>query len=295
MSDRRGKRRSRRWCSPRPSPWSRALLAELVELPVVRVEALCEELARRVRGVGRGFVLVRVAGGYRFQTHPDLAPYVERFVLDAPSRAPVGTGARDARDRRVQAADLAGPDVGDPRRQRRGHDEHAVAARLRRGGRPRPGSGHRRSSTAPPCRSSSGSASTRSPICPRSATSCPTRRSSRRSSAGSTSATTRRHDETSADEAPEPRERRRRRHRLTCRERSEPRAAAEGPGAGRLSVRDAVRGADRRRSRHRRRRGRAPRRPGRSRRHQRIELDGVRGRRARRPRLLPAEQAHRRT
>jgi segregation and condensation protein B len=25
---------------------------------------------------------VRVAGGYRFQSHPDLAPYVERFVLD---------------------------------------------------------------------------------------------------------------------------------------------------------------------------------------------------------------------
>ncbi len=28
-------------------------------------------------------MLVRVAGGYRYQTHPDLAPYVERFVLDA--------------------------------------------------------------------------------------------------------------------------------------------------------------------------------------------------------------------
>jgi segregation and condensation protein B len=25
---------------------------------------------------------VRVAGGYRFQTHPELAPYVERFVLE---------------------------------------------------------------------------------------------------------------------------------------------------------------------------------------------------------------------
>ena len=46
------------------------------------VEALCDELARRVRGDGRGFVLAQVAGGYRFQTHPDLAPYVERFVLE---------------------------------------------------------------------------------------------------------------------------------------------------------------------------------------------------------------------
>ncbi|HZP28265.1 MAG TPA: SMC-Scp complex subunit ScpB, partial [Acidimicrobiia bacterium] len=27
-------------------------------------------------------VLARVAGGYRFQTHPDLAPYVEHFVLE---------------------------------------------------------------------------------------------------------------------------------------------------------------------------------------------------------------------
>ena len=31
---------------------------------------------------GRGFQLARVAGGYRFQTHPDAHPYVERFVLE---------------------------------------------------------------------------------------------------------------------------------------------------------------------------------------------------------------------
>ena len=37
---------------------------------------------RGVRARGRGFTLVRVAGGYRYQTHPDMAPYVERFVLD---------------------------------------------------------------------------------------------------------------------------------------------------------------------------------------------------------------------
>jgi segregation and condensation protein B len=28
---------------------------------------------------------VRVAGGYRYQSHPDLAPYVERFVLEGQS------------------------------------------------------------------------------------------------------------------------------------------------------------------------------------------------------------------
>jgi segregation and condensation protein B len=57
-------------------------LAELVELPVARVEALCAELETEYQSARRGFVLARVAGGYRFQTHPDLAPYVERFVLE---------------------------------------------------------------------------------------------------------------------------------------------------------------------------------------------------------------------
>src|SRR5688500_6103903 len=36
---------------------------------------------------------MRVAGGYRFQSHPDLAPYVERFLLDG------------------QPARLSGPDL----------------------------------------------------------------------------------------------------------------------------------------------------------------------------------------
>ena len=57
-------------------------LAELVELPVDDVVALCRELTEEYERQGHGFVLARVAGGYRFQTHPDLAPYVERFVLE---------------------------------------------------------------------------------------------------------------------------------------------------------------------------------------------------------------------
>jgi segregation and condensation protein B len=57
-------------------------LAELVELPVAEVEELCAELVREYEEQGRGFVLTRVAGGYRFQTHPEMAPYVERFVLE---------------------------------------------------------------------------------------------------------------------------------------------------------------------------------------------------------------------
>ncbi len=63
------------------------LLAELLEVSVDRVEALCGELAREYEGAERGFELVRVAGGYRFQSHPAYAGYVERFILDdAPQR-----------------------------------------------------------------------------------------------------------------------------------------------------------------------------------------------------------------
>jgi len=58
------------------------LLAELVELPVREIEELCAELAREYERDGRGFVLARVAGGYRLQTHPDVYPYVERFVVE---------------------------------------------------------------------------------------------------------------------------------------------------------------------------------------------------------------------
>ena len=58
------------------------LLAQLVELPVAEVERLSAELAHEYEAQGRGFALVRVAGGFRYQTHPDLAAYVERFVLE---------------------------------------------------------------------------------------------------------------------------------------------------------------------------------------------------------------------
>ncbi len=58
------------------------LLAQLLEMAPGRVEDLCAGLAAGYEAEDRGFALVRVAGGYRFQSHPDLAPYVERFVLD---------------------------------------------------------------------------------------------------------------------------------------------------------------------------------------------------------------------
>jgi segregation and condensation protein B len=61
------------------------LLAQLLEVPAKRVDELCAELQTEYDEHDRGFVLVRVAGGYRFQSHPDLAPYVERFVLEGQS------------------------------------------------------------------------------------------------------------------------------------------------------------------------------------------------------------------
>jgi segregation and condensation protein B len=63
-------------------PVDAAVLAQLIEVPTARVEELCDELAAEYERDGRGFTIARVAGGYRFQTHPEAAPYVERFVLD---------------------------------------------------------------------------------------------------------------------------------------------------------------------------------------------------------------------
>ncbi len=66
-------------------PVEPTLLAQLLELPVSRIEELCTELAAAYEHEERGFVLARVAGGYRFQSHPELAAYVERFVLEGQS------------------------------------------------------------------------------------------------------------------------------------------------------------------------------------------------------------------
>jgi len=61
-------------------PVPTGILAELLEEPVDRVEEVCDRLAASYAADNRGFVLARIAGGVRFQTHPDLAPYVERFA-----------------------------------------------------------------------------------------------------------------------------------------------------------------------------------------------------------------------
>lgn len=68
-------------------PLSPAVLAAVVETTPIVVREKCEALAAAYEAQGRGFVLARVAGGYRYQTAPAQDVYVERFVRE-------GHGAR---------------------------------------------------------------------------------------------------------------------------------------------------------------------------------------------------------
>ena len=61
------------------------LLAQLLEVSTKTIESECEALAAEFGAENRGFVLARVGGGYRFQSHPDQGPWVERFVLEGQS------------------------------------------------------------------------------------------------------------------------------------------------------------------------------------------------------------------
>ncbi|MEZ5136430.1 MAG: SMC-Scp complex subunit ScpB, partial [Acidimicrobiales bacterium] len=58
------------------------LLAQVTETPVDQLREVLAELAASYEVDGRGFILVEVAGGWRYQSHPEQAPYVERFVLE---------------------------------------------------------------------------------------------------------------------------------------------------------------------------------------------------------------------
>jgi segregation and condensation protein B len=58
------------------------LLAQLVDIEPTELDDVVAELDAAYTAEGRGFVIARVAGGFRFQSHPDAAPYVERFVLE---------------------------------------------------------------------------------------------------------------------------------------------------------------------------------------------------------------------
>src|SRR3546814_15693243 len=67
------------------TPVEPQLRAQLLEMPVARISELCSELSAEYEATGRGFVLAQVAGGWRFQSHPKQAAYVERFVLEGQS------------------------------------------------------------------------------------------------------------------------------------------------------------------------------------------------------------------
>lgn len=63
-------------------PVEPSVLAQLLETPLETIESVCEALSAEYRAQSRGFILHKVAGGWRYQTHMDQAQYVERFVLD---------------------------------------------------------------------------------------------------------------------------------------------------------------------------------------------------------------------
>jgi segregation and condensation protein B len=61
------------------------LLAQVTETSPADVETVLQELVAEYDATERGFVLVEIAGGWRYQSHPELAGYVERFVLEGQS------------------------------------------------------------------------------------------------------------------------------------------------------------------------------------------------------------------
>ena len=63
-------------------PVSEVVLAQITETPTEQVLEALHSLATEYETAGRGFALKQIAGGWRFYSHPDLAPLVEKFVLD---------------------------------------------------------------------------------------------------------------------------------------------------------------------------------------------------------------------
>lgn len=66
-------------------PVSELVLAQITEFPTEVVLETLQNLSDSYATQGRGFELRQVAGGWRFYSHPDLAPVVEKFVLDGQS------------------------------------------------------------------------------------------------------------------------------------------------------------------------------------------------------------------
>jgi segregation and condensation protein B len=63
-------------------PVSEIVLAQITEVPTEDVVAELHEMAAAYEVEERGFQLRAIAGGWRFYSHPDQSPVVEKFVLD---------------------------------------------------------------------------------------------------------------------------------------------------------------------------------------------------------------------
>ena len=56
------------------------VLASVTAAPIASVAVICDELAAEYAAAGRGFTVVRIAGGYQMQSAASCSEYVERFV-----------------------------------------------------------------------------------------------------------------------------------------------------------------------------------------------------------------------
>ncbi|HAM24228.1 MAG TPA: SMC-Scp complex subunit ScpB [Actinobacteria bacterium] len=63
-------------------PVEEVLLAQVTERPIAEVSAALTSLAQEYADAGRGFDLRNIAGGWRFYSRAEFAPWVERFVLE---------------------------------------------------------------------------------------------------------------------------------------------------------------------------------------------------------------------
>jgi len=63
-------------------PVSEVVLAQIIEAPTEAISAALKTLADRYEQEQRGFELRQVSGGWRYYSHPEMAPLVEKFVLD---------------------------------------------------------------------------------------------------------------------------------------------------------------------------------------------------------------------
>ena len=61
-------------------------LSEVLEVSTDRVEELLDELGNQLAEREAGLVLRSTAGGWRFYSHPDAYPYLERFSSSATAR-----------------------------------------------------------------------------------------------------------------------------------------------------------------------------------------------------------------